>query len=134
MSLRLERAPELASAEFVWAPAAGDAAALSPESDQQLNLQLEEAVLGCLSRGPSKFYPVVGARIVLESVRRSPASTSQGVVVAVADAMRKLLARVGTEVLEPWMRLEVTASPAHTSTVLGDLRFFLSFFYLIFFL
>jgi hypothetical protein len=101
VQLVLERVPDLGRVEFRYnAAGSGDNTdgATMPEGDAQLLAQLETAVFACLSRGPNKFHPVVDARVTVEAVTRGPTTTPQGLVVAVTDATRKLLARVGTEV------------------------------------
>lgn len=157
VGLRLEVVPGLGDPVFQFAAGDGGAAegklsstADTPASEADVLLQaaLARAVASVLSRGPQHFYPVVDARVVLTELRRSPTSTAQGVVVCVTDALRKLLAKTGTEVrrregaapvatyertpgggmartqvLEPWMRLEVIASTSHTGPILSDIRY-----------
>ena len=83
-------------------------------------LSLLEGIQGALSRGPRGF-PVVGLRVVVESMERD-ADTTPGAIRACAAILLDGVLRGSTQaLLEPLMDLEITLPVDYVGNVLSDL-------------
>jgi elongation factor G len=92
------------------------------ESDA-LAATMTEAVRESAERGGLKGCPLWGVRIVvLESPIPEPPPGEVAIRIAAADAIESLLAKAGTVLLEPVMKVEVTVPEEHLGDVINDLQ------------
>ena len=81
-----------------------------------------EGAREAMRSGP-EGYPMEDIEVVVTGIEYRPdASTPAGEKAAVGEAMRNAFRDAGTKMLEPIMRVEVTAPEANLGDVLGDLN------------
>ncbi len=81
-----------------------------------------EGAREAMRSGP-QGYPFEDIEVVITGVDYRPdASTPAGQKAAVSEAVRRASSEAGTRLLEPIMRIEVTAPEQHVGDVLGDLN------------
>jgi elongation factor G len=74
-------------------------------------------------RSGPEGYPFEDIEVVVTSIEYRPdASTPAGQKAAVGEALRQASREAGTRLLEPIMKVEVTAPEANVGDVLGDLN------------
>jgi elongation factor G len=93
-----------------------------PETPQSIIDAALEGAREAMRSGP-EGYPVEDIEVVVTGIEYRPdASTPAGEKAAVGEAMRGAFRDAGTRLLEPIMRVEVTAPEANLGDVLGDLN------------
>jgi len=93
-----------------------------PETPQSIIDAAVEGAREAMRSGP-EGYPVEDIEVVVTGIEYRPdASTPAGEKAAVGEALRNAFRDAGTRLLEPIMRVEVTAPEANLGDVLGDLN------------
>jgi len=93
-----------------------------PETPQAIIDAALEGAREAMRSGP-EGYPVEDIEVVVTGIEYRPdASTPAGEKAAVGEALRGAFRDAGTRLLEPIMRVEVTAPEANLGDVLGDLN------------
>ncbi|HEX2660295.1 MAG TPA: elongation factor G [Polyangia bacterium] len=93
-----------------------------PETPQAILDAALEGAREAMRSGP-EGYPLEDIDVTIVAIEYRPdASTSAGEKAAVGEALRNAFREAGTRLLEPIMRVEVTAPEANLGDVLGDLN------------
>jgi len=93
-----------------------------PETPQSIIDAAVEGAREAMRSGP-EGYPVEDIEVVLTGIEYRPdASTPAGEKAAVGEALRGAFRDAGTRLLEPIMRVEITAPETNLGDVLGDLN------------
>jgi elongation factor G len=93
-----------------------------PETPATITDAALEGAREAMRSGP-EGYPIEDIEVVITGLEYRPdASTPPGEKAAVGEAMRNAFREAGTRLLEPIMRVEVTAPEANLGDVLGDLN------------
>jgi elongation factor G len=93
-----------------------------PETPAAITEAALEGAREAMRSGP-EGYPIEDIEVVVTAIEYRPdASTPAGEKAAVGEAMRNAFREAGTRLLEPIMRVEVTAPEANLGDVLGDLN------------
>lgn len=93
-----------------------------PDPPQAILDAAMEGAREAMRSGP-QGYPFEDIEVVLTAIEYRPeASTPGGQKAAVGEAMRQASRDAGTKMLEPIVRIEVTAPEANVGDVLGDLN------------
>ena len=93
-----------------------------PETPAAITDAALEGAREAMRSGP-EGYPIEDIEVVITGLEYRPdASTPPGEKAAVGEAMRNAFREAGTRLLEPIMRVEVTAPEANLGDVLGDLN------------
>ena len=96
-----------------------------PESEQLAEVAriMTESVRESAERGGLKGCPLWGVRIVVrETSVPEPLPTDVAIRIAAADGIERMLETVGTVLLEPVMRIEVSVPEEHLGDVINDLQ------------
>jgi elongation factor G len=93
-----------------------------PETPRAILEAALEGATEAMRSGP-EGYPFEDIEVVVTSIEYRPdASTPAGQKAAVGEALRQASREAGTRLLEPIMKVEVTAPEANVGDVLGDLN------------
>ncbi len=93
-----------------------------PEAPRAILEAALEGATEAMRSGP-EGYPFEDIEVVVTSIEYRPdASTPAGQKAAVGEALRQASREAGTRLLEPIMKVEVTAPEANIGDVLGDLN------------
>jgi elongation factor G len=93
-----------------------------PETPKAILEAALEGATEAMRSGP-EGYPFEDIEVVVTSIEYRPdASTPAGQKAAVGEALRQASREAGTRLLEPIMKVEVTAPEANVGDVLGDLN------------
>jgi elongation factor G len=98
---------------------------LSPEEEKAAYRVLpyvKESLLSAAQSGPRAGFPLVYVRLVISGLKVLPESNEAAYGMAAREAVRKALAKVKAVILEPHMKLEVTAPGAYIGQILDDLN------------
>jgi elongation factor G len=88
----------------------------------EARVAVQEALEAELQAGPRLGLPVTHVRVrVLGASRSEDASGLLGAVLAAREGLARALAKAGSEVREPWVRLEVRVPSTHAAALQGEL-------------
>ncbi|XP_078600279.1 ribosome-releasing factor 2, mitochondrial-like [Branchiostoma floridae x Branchiostoma japonicum] len=82
---------------------------------------VKTGIASSCTQGPLLGYPVVGAKVTVESIEVGPGTSLAMVSACAAQATHKVLKKSGGKILEPMMVLEITTDESHMRSVLADL-------------
>eukprot|EP00058_Branchiostoma_floridae_P016050 XP_002601538.1 hypothetical protein BRAFLDRAFT_127730 [Branchiostoma floridae] len=82
---------------------------------------VKTGIASSCTQGPLLGYPVVGAKVTVESIEVGPGTSLAMVSACAAQATQKVLKKSGGKILEPMMVLEITTDESHMRSVLADL-------------
>ncbi|HEY4186127.1 MAG TPA: elongation factor G [Polyangia bacterium] len=93
-----------------------------PETPTAISDAALEGAREAMRSGP-EGYPIEDIEVVITGIEYRPdASTPPGEKAAIGEALRNAFREAGTRLLEPIMRVEVTAPETNLGDVLGDLN------------
>ena len=82
---------------------------------------IRDGIEGALLSGPAAGFPMVYIAVTITGGEVRPESTEPAYTAAATHALRRALAAAGTQILEPFMKFEVTTPAEHLGGVLPDL-------------
>ncbi len=93
------------------------------KKDKEFIPNIEKGINESLKSGPEGAYPVIDSKIIIESVDYETSRSSPLAFEAAANLCTSYLLReVGTDLLEPIMKLEIDTPTNFTGTVIGELQ------------
>ncbi len=93
------------------------------KKDKEFIPFIEKGINEALKSGPESAYPVIDAKITIESIDYETSRVSLLAFEAAANLCTSYLLRnVGTDLLEPIMKLEIDVPSNFTGTVMGELQ------------
>ena len=93
------------------------------KKDREFFENIENGINAALRSGPEGAYPVIDTKVVIESIDYEASRTSKLAFEAAANLCTSYLLRdIGTNLLEPLMKLEIDVPNNFTGTVMGELQ------------
>lgn len=83
---------------------------------------IEKSLIESCENGPLASYPIIGLKIVVKEIMGKPQQTDEAVCKAASSlALREILSKNKTELLQPIFKLEIICPDEYVGSVLGDL-------------